>query len=174
MWYQWKTTEHNRRFAMHATTRICSIALVLLIAGLLGGCGSAPVREAPARQISTGAAYRAVQIARHQLGAPYRYGGDTPRGFDCSGLVYYAYHRAGIDVPRTTRQQLRYARPVAMSRLEPGDLLFFRVSRRKPSHVGIYVGHDRFIHAPSSGKRVSYASLDNPYWSERIVAAGRF
>lgn len=107
------------------------------------------------------------------VGTPYRYGGAGPRGFDCSGLVYYSYRKAGIAVPRTTGEQYRQSRRVKLSRLQPGDLIFFRISRDKLSHVGIYAGSGRFIHAPSGGKRVAYASLDNPYWEARVIGAGR-
>lgn len=107
------------------------------------------------------------------LGAPYRYGGSGPRGFDCSGLVYYSYRKAGIAVPRTTGAQYRQSQRVKLSALQPGDLIFFRISRERFSHVGIYAGDGRFIHAPSSGKRVSYALLTDPYWKARVVGAGR-
>lgn len=152
--------------------------LSLGLMALLSGCGSAPVRAPHSTPpvASAGAAApadRAVHAAYSQLGTPYRYGGSSPDGFDCSGLVQYAYGRAGVAVPRTTGQQLRHARPVPLSELRPGDLLFFRLSWRKVSHVGIYAGDGRFIHAPSSGKHVSEASLDNPYWRERVTAAGR-
>lgn len=159
------------------------MAALLLAAALLSACGSAPVRApqaetgsrtAPAPPSHGGPGAHAVQVAYSQLGAPYRYGGASPTGFDCSGLVQYAYDAAGIRVPRTTGQQLQHARPVALSNLRPGDLVFFRFARGdKTSHVGIYAGDGRFIHAPSSGKRVSYARLDNPYWRRHIVAAGR-
>jgi murein DD-endopeptidase len=107
------------------------------------------------------------------VGAPYRYGGADPRGFDCSGLVYYVYQQAGVEAPRTTTEQYRQSRRVRLSRLLPGDLLFFRISRRKPSHVGIYVGNGRFVHAPSKGKSVDYALLDDDYWREHLIGAGR-
>ena len=107
------------------------------------------------------------------VGTPYRYGGAGPQGFDCSGLVYYSYRKAGIAVPRGTGEQYRQSRRVKLSRLQPGDLIFFRISRDRLSHVGIYAGSGRFIHAPSSGKRVAYASLDNPYWEARVIGAGR-
>jgi murein DD-endopeptidase len=108
------------------------------------------------------------------LGAPYRYGGSSPRGFDCSGLVYYAFRETGFRVPRTTGAQLRHSRPVTLSQLLPGDLLFFRQRSSRVSHVGIYVGNDWFIHAPSRGKRVSYESMQNHYWKSRLVTAGRY
>lgn len=115
-----------------------------------------------------------IVTARKMLGAPYRYGGANPHGFDCSGLVSYAYQRAGIQVPRTSSEQFRQSSRVPLQRLQAGDLLFFRLSPPKVSHVAIYDRDGRFIHAPSSGKRVAYASLDNPYWRKHLVAAGRF
>jgi cell wall-associated NlpC family hydrolase len=108
------------------------------------------------------------------VGTPYRYGGASPRGFDCSGLVYYSYRKAGIEVPRTTGDQYHQSDRVTLAGLQPGDLIFFRLSQRKPSHVGIYAGSGRFIHAPSGVKQVSYASLRDPYWDSRVIGAGRF
>ncbi len=115
-----------------------------------------------------------VALAQQQLGRPYRYGGNSPSGFDCSGLVHYVHREAGFVVPRTSTEQYRQARKVSLAGLAPGDLLFFRISAQKISHVGIYVSNDLFIHSPSSGKGVSYASLDEAYWTERLVGAGRF
>ena len=152
-------------------TRLNSLALVflLLITGL-AGCASTPP-EATALP----AVHRPVlDVAISELGTPYRYGGSTPRGFDCSGLVYFAYYKAGIQIPRSTRAQYRHARPVALKNLKPGDLVFFRIAYRSVSHVGIYAGNGRFIHAPSRGRVVSYDSLNDPYWKKRLVAAGRY
>ncbi len=115
----------------------------------------------------------AVDIARKMVGTPYRYGGSSPEsGFDCSGLVYYSYRNAGIKVPRTTQKLYRDTFKVDPRALQPGDLLFFNIEG-KISHVGIYVGGMRFLHSPSSGKAVSYASLSNPYWREHLIRAGR-
>lgn len=150
----------------------------------LAGCGSTPDSglsaiprdghpELQANASSEPSGHPAVAVARSMIGAPYRYGGMTPQGFDCSGLVYYAYREVGIAAPRTTRGQLRSSRPVRFSDVRPGDLLFFRLSGRKVSHVGIYAGDGRFIHAPSTGKRVSYAEAGSPYWRSRLIRAGR-
>jgi cell wall-associated NlpC family hydrolase len=139
-----------------------------LVSGL-AGCGSAPAQ--PPRSEAGGMQIAAV--AREMVGVPYRYGGSTPRGFDCSGLVHYAYSRTGKAVPRTTEVLYARSHAVHTQRLAAGDLLFF-VIENKPSHVGIYVGDDRFVHAPSSGKAVSYGSLQNPYWAQRLVKIGRF
>jgi cell wall-associated NlpC family hydrolase len=117
---------------------------------------------------------RLAAIASSFIGAPYRYGGISPGGFDCSGLVYYTHKKAGINIPRSTSEQYRYMSPVRQPRLHPGDLVFFRISRQKVSHVGIYKGDNQFIHAPSSGKKVTISRLDNPYWQNRYVGSGRF
>lgn len=115
-----------------------------------------------------------LDVAIAQLGVPYHYGGATPRGFDCSGLVYYAYGQVGIRIPRSTIAQYHHAHPVALDKLQPGDLVFFKRTFHSVSHVGIYAGNARFIHAPSKGRAVSYDSLNNPYWKARLVAAGRY
>lgn len=122
---------------------------------------------------SAKASHPATAIASRMLGKPYRYGGESPSGFDCSGLVYYAFQQAGYRVPRTSRQQYRDSLPVKPAYMREGDLLFFRIEG-KVSHVGVYLGKRQFIHAPSSGKRVMITSLDEPYWKERLVKAGRF
>jgi cell wall-associated NlpC family hydrolase len=88
--------------------------------------------------------------------------------------VFYAYGKAGIRVPRTTRAQFRHSRQVSLSELHPGDLLFFRLGREQISHVGIYAGNGHFIHAPSQGKQVSYTSMANSYWKTRLLAARRY
>jgi cell wall-associated NlpC family hydrolase len=115
-----------------------------------------------------------IETARAMLGTPYRYGGASPRGFDCSGLVWYSHRQAGIEVPRTARRQMSAARPVGSRDLHPGDLLFFGISPSKSYHVGIYLGAGAFIHAPSSGGVVSRANLQNPYWSARLLGKGSY
>ena len=106
------------------------------------------------------------------LGVSYRYGGSDPRGFDCSGLVHYAFREAGKKVPRTTGQLWDSATAVAYTDLQVGDLLFFRFDG-KMSHVGMYVGDERFVHAPSSGKRVSVDSLDAEFYRRALIRGGR-
>jgi cell wall-associated NlpC family hydrolase len=145
---------------------------------VLTGCGSAPPRDEPRyapRPDATDENRRHVglAIAAGQVGTPYRYGGEDPGGFDCSGLVFYAFRKAGIDAPRTTREQFKTSRPVSPARMEPGDLLFFKLNLRKVSHVGIYAGGGRFVHAPSNGKQVSYARLEDPYWQTRLKGVRR-
>ena len=108
------------------------------------------------------------------LGAPYRYGGRTPAGFDCSGLVGYAYSRAGRrDLPRSAAALYQRAEPVPLERILPGDLLFFTFGGDRIRHVAVYAGDRAFIHAPKSGGRVERISFDHPYWSRQLRLAGR-
>jgi cell wall-associated NlpC family hydrolase len=107
-----------------------------------------------------------------QVGVPYRYGGSNPAGFDCSGLVHYSYGRAGKAVPRTTTQLWNATTAVNRDDIRAGDVLFFRIEG-KMSHVGMYIGDDRFVHAPSSGKSVSMESLTSGYYREAFIRAGR-
>lgn len=145
--------------------------LLLPVAALLalGACATHPER-APEAAI----AERAAQHALNMKGAPYRYGGASPkRGFDCSGLVQYSYARAGGRLPRTTRAQWRASRAVPLDRVRPGDLLFFHLEGKRNSHVALYLGGGRFVHAPSSGKTVSIATLEQPYWRRHLAGARR-
>ena len=107
-----------------------------------------------------------------QVGVPYRYGGSSPAGFDCSGLVHYSYSRAGKPVPRTTAALWDALLPVASPDMRTGDLLFFRIDG-KMSHVGLYLGGGRFVHAPSSGRSVVIEDLDDAYYRRALIRAGR-
>lgn len=108
------------------------------------------------------------------VGKPYRYGGDTPQGFDCSGLVHYSFKRAGLEVPRSTETQRKRSYRVSRTGLAHGDLVFFDQLGKSSSHVGIYLGNNRFAHAPSSGKQVRVDSLADPYWQKHLVDTRRF
>lgn len=149
--------------------------LFLMATLLLASCASVtPAQRIDPPQTIILPQHPGALIAARQVGAPYRYGGASPRGFDCSGLVYYSFRKAGIHVPRTTRAQYRNAFRVSHSQLQPGDLVFFKASWRNVSHVGIYAGNNYFIHAPSRGKKVSFTSMNDPYWSSRYIGAGRY
>jgi cell wall-associated NlpC family hydrolase len=120
---------------------------------------------------------RIARDAIAQVGAVYRTGGASPvQGFDCSGLVAYVLGEQGIQVPRTAAQQFAAARPILAGELRPGDLVFFRLvpPSREVTHVGIYTGQGRFVHAPKSGKRVCETPLDDEYFRGRIAGYGRF
>jgi len=94
------------------------------------------------------------------------------RGFDCSGLVQYAYSKAGRQIPRTTSEQWRKLTPVNAERLRVGDLLFFRIDG-SISHVGLYLGDRRFVHAPSTGREVTVADLDSAFYRKTFVRGAR-
>jgi cell wall-associated NlpC family hydrolase len=98
---------------------------------------------------------RAVDFAKRFIGVPYRWGGSSPSGFDCSGLVRYVYRRFGIDLPHSSYADYNLGRRVGRWALKPGDLVFFSGL----GHVGLYVGKGRFIHAPHSGTRVQISRL---------------
>ena len=128
-----------------------------------------PVPVQPKNRVGDEVAVRAISM----VGLPYRYGGADLDGFDCSGLVYFIYRDLGFDVPRTAADQQRSAMSIDRARLQPGDLVFFRTRGRRISHVGVYVGEDRFVHAPQTGKSIELRSLDDDYYGPRFVGAGR-
>lgn len=163
------------------TFRACrSIACFAAIAMLAAapGCATGPAATSPANAPGAPAAARSVgsqaaEVALAQLGVPYRYGGQTPAsGFDCSGLVHYAYLQVGKALPRTTRALWDRTETVPPRQLAVGDLLFFSIEG-KMQHVGLYIGDDRFVHAPSSGKTVSVGSLDSAFYRHALLRAGR-
>lgn len=127
---------------------------------------------APRQSAADSPGEQAAIVAVRQIGVPYRYGGATPRGFDCSGLVQYAYQKAGVSLPRTTAQQWRDFSPVDKRDLRVGDVLFFNISGQI-SHVGLYLGQGRFVHAPSTGHEVTIAELAGSYYARRFVRGGR-
>ena len=117
---------------------------------------------------------RVVQTAESMIGVPYRYGGGTPAGFDCSGLVRYSFERGGFpDLPHSSRAQYATTQRIGLDELEPGDLLFFTFRGRNVSHVGIYVGDGAFVHAAKTTRRVELVHFDHPYWRRQIQLAGR-
>jgi cell wall-associated NlpC family hydrolase len=151
---------------------------------MMAGCASSPAPQTPAAsehwQGSGGAASpreRGEELAEFALGLrglPYRYGGATRDGFDCSGLVFYAHRQLGLVVPRTSREQAGAAREIKQSKLRRGDLVFFKIGSRLVNHVGIYIGDRRFVHAPGAGKPVTINSLDDEYYAQRYSSAGRY
>ncbi|MDH3211320.1 MAG: C40 family peptidase [Myxococcales bacterium] len=152
-----------------------SLALTLACAG--PQAPAAPRPPAPATSSSVAPASARANVARtavSMIGAPYRYGGKSPSGFDCSGLVFYSYAKAGFSgLPRTASALERRARPIPLAELQPGDLLFFDLIGKKTAHVAIYVGDRTFVHAPSGGKQVEKVDFDHVYWGPRLGRAGR-
>jgi len=160
------------------------IAAVMIV--LAAGCSSTPQRDRGwTGTPQSGTAHypnydarRSQDVVRHALGyvgIPYHYGGSSAEsGFDCSGLVWRVYRQAtGITLPRDTYSISRTGIAVPSRALKPGDLVFFNTMRRPYSHVGIYLGGDRFVHAPSSGGVVGVAHLSNRYWRQRFNGGRR-
>lgn len=112
---------------------------------------------------------------RQALGAPYQWGGESMSGFDCSGLVWWAFHQAGIDLPRTSYEQINIGYSVPVNKLHAGDLVFFDTDRKKagPDHVGIYIGGGKFIHASRPGQPVKVSSLSDSYYMDRLMGSRR-
>lgn len=106
-------------------------------------------------------------------GTPYRNGGADPKGFDCSGFVWYVFAQHGLALPRTVQEQYRVGDSVRADDLQPGDLVFFSTTSPGASHVGIVIGGDSFVHAPSSSGVVRVERLGASYWASRFIGAKR-
>ena len=119
--------------------------------------------------------HRVLDAAYASLGTPYIYGGNNPaKGLDCSSLMQFIHKRAtGTALPRTAAQQRHRSKTINYQNLQPGDMLFFKIDRRN-NHVGIYIGDGKFIHASSSNRRASIASMKLPYWKKRFVKFGSY
>lgn len=120
-----------------------------------------------------GDGYALAGTALALRGVPYQNGGTTPSGFDCSGFVQYVFSRYGVAMPREVRDQYREGEKVDQDRLEPGDLVFFSTVSPGASHVGIALGGDQFVHAPSRSGVVRVEQLSDSYWARRFVGARR-
>ena len=123
-------------------------------------------------QVSNEVIFRAISL----VGTPYRYGGTQPEtGFDCSGLIGFVFSEAaGLKLPRTTRELIDIdAKVIDRDNLQPGDLVYFNSRGGRVSHIGIYVGEDRFVHSPSTGSVVRIDKLNTPYWTKFYVGAKR-
>ncbi len=140
---------------------------LLLLAGY--GC-SLPKEPGPGGARVSGAAIS--QTALTTVGTRYKYGGATPeKGFDCSGLVLWAYGKHGVTVPRTAKEQSKMGYNVGKGNLRPGDLVVFRI--RSGLHTGIYTGRGRFVHSPRTGTTVRVEDINSKYWSGRFIAGRR-
>jgi peptidoglycan DL-endopeptidase CwlO len=147
-----------RRFVLRALLIAGSSLLLLAPASFASGTGLAPqeVRPAPPRTVAEVALHRALEMR----GVPYVWGGSTPSGFDCSGLVRFAYRGAGITLDHSSYAQWDAGRHVRRRDLLPGDIVFFGMG-----HVGLYVGGNRFVHAPETGRVVSINRIDRGWYA---------
>ncbi|MBA2876620.1 C40 family peptidase [Thermaerobacillus caldiproteolyticus] len=120
------------------------------------------------------AAFNPQQViaeAKKLIGTRYKFGGTTPKGFDCSGFVYYTHKKVGKILPRSSAQMYKKGKSVHKSKLLPGDLVFFSTYKKGASHVAIYIGKNQIIHATSNGVKID--SLNNPYWKSKFIGAKR-
>jgi len=127
----------------------------------------APPKKTASKASSRGA--RAAAVAQRYLGTPYRWGGESPSGFDCSGFVMYVFSKVGASLPRVVSAQYRAGEPVPRSKLRPGDIVFFNGL----GHDGIYIGGGRFVHSPRTGDVVKISSIHDSWYSTRWVGARR-
>lgn len=178
-----------------ASSRVAAGVLAGLLSAAAGGCASSgavprPFPGAPPDRIpgpspagrepasatpfSGGlAGYAVAGTALGLRGAPYRNGGDDPSGFDCSGFIWFVFAQHGMDVPRTVTELFATGEPVVVDELQPGDLIFFSTVAPGATHVGMAIGGDQFVHAPSSRGEVRIERFTAPYWRTRVVGARR-
>ncbi|WP_244815750.1 C40 family peptidase [Caballeronia sp. Lep1P3] len=131
-----------------------------------------------AKSFLSGVASKAGDVvvgALNMIGVRYRWGGDTPdSGLDCSGFVRYVFQDTlGMTLPRRAEEMSRVGEKVRVSDLKPGDLVFFNTMRRSFSHVGIYIGDNKFVHSPSTGSTIRVDDMENAYWEKRFTGARR-
>ena len=170
---------------LHGNTRLAGAGLLALVC-LLSACSSTPTRStasrdaglrtrgAPIHDPSAGLEEISIE-AMALVGTPYRYGGNTPdSGFDCSGLVRYVVQRAAsVNLPRTAAEMGRRGTSLDRRDVASGDLVFFNTTGQPNSHVGIYVGQNRFVHAPATGGTVRLEDMTKSYWASRYMGARR-
>ncbi|MDR2014955.1 MAG: C40 family peptidase [Azoarcus sp.] len=163
-----KTTSNNAALLQVVET---SYAAAISSGNKSGLSGLSAVRHLP----SASAVQKLLGEGFMYLGVPYRWGGTSPiTGMDCSGLVQIVFHNAvGIDLPRTALEQAGQGNRVSVRELRPGDLIFFNTIGENISHVGIYVGNGKFLHAPATGKLVRIDKLYTKFWAQRYVTARR-
>lgn len=148
-------------------------SFLLIAVLLLSACSS--VKNDMRAPGSFAASRSLTSYARSLIGVPYKYGGSSPdSGFDCSGFVGHVFRRSlGISLPRTAQQLSRKGQPIRIAELREGDLVFYDTNNQNYSHVGIFLGGDRFIHAPSSGGRVRIENMTLDYWQRHFNGARR-
>lgn len=148
------------------------LTLLLSFALLLTGCGLLRPKDDGNVPVK---AEKVMQSAYSQIGSKYRLGGASPqKGFDCSGLIYWAYSRNGVKVPRITTDQAKTGTSVSKYNAHAGDIVVFRTaSSPRGLHTGIYAGDNSFIHSPGKGKRVRMDKIDDTYWKNKLVSVRR-
>ncbi len=156
----------------HKNNTFFMASLVLCTCFFLGACGSKDT--SPKVAVSSGKGIAITKTAKTQLGKKYRFGGTSPKtGFDCSGLIQWAYKQHGVKVPRQTIAQAKVGKRVKSSKARPGDIIVFKTrSSGTGLHTGIYVGNNKFIHSPRTGAKIRIETL-NKYWKPKLVSVRR-
>ncbi len=166
-------------YPRHSPRRLSLYCLwfALAVIALLGGCSSKPTKHAAPRQYFQLTDHAQTQemviYAFGLIGTGYKFGGRNPEaGLDCSGMVGYIVEQvSGKKLPHNAAQIANMTRPIRVAELRPGDLVFFNTLKRKHSHMGIYIGEGKFVHAPSSKGQIRVERMDNPYFKTRIDGA---
>ena len=168
-------TVGQRSFARSFLRGIQAV-LVCIPLFLLTACGTRYISPSGPMIVQDGSlGARVAQTARSQLGVPYRSGGTTPRGYDCSGLIWWAYRQHGVKVPRVTSDQARMGQGVSRSAARPGDILVFNTGQGSTGlHTALYTGNGRFVHSPRPGKTVREDNLSLDYWRKRLIRIRRY
>lgn len=151
------------------------LPLLLVVCMLAGGCGMVGGFQ-PSGDAHLATGEKIARTASGQLGKRYAFGGASPqKGFDCSGLVWWACRQNGVSVPRITSDQARAGMRIPYEKARPGDILVFRTGADSPRglHTGLYMGGGSFIHSPRRGERVRRESVETPYWRRNLVAVRR-
>lgn len=167
---------HLNHFDQPGYTKHVPIRIILLISVfLLSACASTRDTGQIHDAHSLAIVKKLTSYAQSLIGSPYKYGGNSPiSGFDCSGFVGHVFqHSANLSLPRNAQQISRHGTPVKASQLREGDLVFYNTNNQAYSHVGIYLGNDRFIHAPSSGGSVRVEDMAMAYWKKHYNGARR-
>lgn len=146
----------------HTNSKTFIAALLLLILLPFSACGE-----------NIAAHEDVAKTAKKYIGTKYVPGGSSTSGFDCSGFVMFVYGKHGIKLPRTSPAQAAAGKAINLKDALPGDIVCFKINGKSISHVGIYLGENKFIHAPSSGKKVSIASINDTYWKKRFYSVVR-
>ncbi len=152
-----------------------SCCLLFALVLFLSGCGAQTFLFPWTEPEPLPVGQKIIGTAHTQIGRVYRFGGASPAGgFDCSGLIWWAYRQHGMSVPRVTKDQAKVGTSVSLKQARAGDIVVFRISGRGTGlHTALYAGDGHFIHSPSSGKRVRYDNMSNPYWRSRLRSIRR-
>lgn len=156
-----------KRRTLLAARNFKLLILILILTVSASGCGFLGNKP-------SAAGLAASKTARQYIGVPYVYGGRTPQGFDCSGLTAYVFQRHGVKIPRSSSEQAQHGRMIRKRNIQTGDLVFFTTgSGNQVTHVGLYLGNGKFIHAPGQGKKVCISSLKDKYFQKNFHSARR-